>query len=341
MRDRESAPSRRGGERSDQGRDPAEEDTRSARHVRVAWQYYIEGYTQEQIARRLGVTRARVNRMLAACRERGLVQIRVNSRLAPCVELEERLRATFGVEARVTLSPEDPARVYDVISVEAANYLGDILPATRSLGVGWGKTLRFCQRALSAESAEVSRVVTLQGGITRGSGANTFEIAARFADKLGAEPQFLAAPLYAASAEARTTLWSQASLYDVYAAAASTDVAMVSVGDLSPASTLVYLGLITDHLAELEQAGAVGDILGHFLDRHGRLVEHGLNNRVMALSLDNLTRLNEVIMVSGGPHKADIMRAVLRRGCVTTVITDHDTAAAMLADTQGLAAAAQ
>ena len=50
--------------------------------VRASWLYYMEGQTQEQIARTLGINRIRINRILAAARESGLVQVRINSRLA-------------------------------------------------------------------------------------------------------------------------------------------------------------------------------------------------------------------------------------------------------------------
>ena len=41
--------------------------------IRVAWLYYLENLTQAEIGERLGLTRARVNRMLSEARENGLV----------------------------------------------------------------------------------------------------------------------------------------------------------------------------------------------------------------------------------------------------------------------------
>jgi predicted DNA-binding protein (UPF0251 family) len=60
--------------------------------TRAAWLYFVGGLTQVQIAKRLGVNRVRVNRLLAQARDQGLVQIRVTGRLADCIGLEEKLK---------------------------------------------------------------------------------------------------------------------------------------------------------------------------------------------------------------------------------------------------------
>src|SRR3954452_15862231 len=82
------------------------------RRTRIAWLYYVEGRTQAEIAERLGISRIKVVRDLAVCRETGLVQIRINGRLASCVALERRLERRFGLkEAIVIPTPGDPGGI--------------------------------------------------------------------------------------------------------------------------------------------------------------------------------------------------------------------------------------
>ena len=71
--------------------------------ARVAWHYYVGNLTQQEIAQHIGSNRVRVNRLLAASRESGMVQITINSRIAPCVALEEALTKRFGLEAAVVV----------------------------------------------------------------------------------------------------------------------------------------------------------------------------------------------------------------------------------------------
>ena len=47
-------------------------------YTRIAYYYYEAGRTQDQIAQRLGISRQRVNRILAECIERGIVRITVD-----------------------------------------------------------------------------------------------------------------------------------------------------------------------------------------------------------------------------------------------------------------------
>src|SRR5690348_8629479 len=92
--------------------------------VRAAWLSYVGGLTQAQIAKRLGLNRIRVNRMLAQARDEGIVQIRINSKIAGCVALEERLRAMFDLEEAIVVpSPPDAALVPQTVAVAAGHAL--------------------------------------------------------------------------------------------------------------------------------------------------------------------------------------------------------------------------
>src|SRR5690349_23172319 len=78
-------------------------DSEEELQARVAWHYYVGNLTQQEIAQRIGSNRVRVNRLLAASRESGLVQITINSKIAPCVALEEALAKRFGLECAVVV----------------------------------------------------------------------------------------------------------------------------------------------------------------------------------------------------------------------------------------------
>jgi DNA-binding transcriptional regulator LsrR (DeoR family) len=85
------------------------------------------------------------------------------------------------------------------------------------------------------------------------------------------------------------------------------------------------------HREELLALGAVGDILGHFLDAEGRPVPHPVNERVIGIALDDLRAIPDVILAAGGLHKVPILRAALRPGWIRTLVTDEATARALLA----------
>lgn len=303
--------------------------------IRIAWYYYITEMTQQQIADRFNVSRARVNKALANCRETGVVQIRINSKLASCVRLEHELQARYGLHEAIVVPvpPGNGNLLYRVLGAGAGPYFHDQLFEGCSVGVGWGRTLRHTVRQTRGRTFARMTLVSLMGGLNHGSGYNTIEIAHSLARLFNGEYYYLAAPVYMDTAVSRDTLLDQESLRNVYQRAQKVDMAMITVGDLSCRSLMLELGLIRPEDARaLCAAGAVGDLLGHYLDADGREVDHPLNQRVIALSLEDLARIRKVILVSGGADKTAIIRAVLRRGLIHVLIVDEATAQQLTAD---------
>jgi DNA-binding transcriptional regulator LsrR (DeoR family) len=298
--------------------------------ARVAWYYYVGGMTQQQIANRLGLTRLRVNRIVGQARSEGLVRIEIKLPLASCVALEERLKARYALDdVTVVPSVPDPAIQQQMIGEAAGIMLDPLLRPDIGIGVGWGKTLHMAVRSLTARRLAGSWVTALMGGLTRGSGANTFEVATEFARTLGADCYYVPAPIYVPSVESRSTLLTHYGLADVMRRAREGDIALVAAGDLSGRSLLAATSLVVENLTGLKAAGAVGDLLGSFLDEYGRVVDHPLNARVMALPLDELRAYPTSILASGGEHKLPIIRAVLNARYVRRLVTDEIVAEAL------------
>ena len=306
---------------------PAEEQMMA----RAAWYYYFGGQTQQEIAERLGLTRLRVNRMLAQARAEGLVHIEIRMPLSHCVRLEEKLRRRFGLsEVAVVPTVPDLDALQRMIGEAASAMLGPLLRDGIGIGIGWGRTLSAAVKCLGPRRLPSSWVVSLMGGLTRGSGTNTFEVATEMARAIGAECYYVAAPIYCPSADNRSVLLTHYGLADVMRRAREGDVALVSAGDLSDRSLLATTHIVGESLPQLRAAGAVGDLLGTYLDEYGRPVDHPLNQRVIALSLPELKTYPASILASGGMPKLAVVRAILNAGYVNSLVTDEAVAEAML-----------
>ena len=72
--------------------------------IRVAWLYYQNGLTQEQIARKFRVSRTTVARVLQRARQEGLVEFRFAPRPERLMLLEDKLREHYALE-EVVLVP--------------------------------------------------------------------------------------------------------------------------------------------------------------------------------------------------------------------------------------------
>ncbi|MCB9942871.1 MAG: sugar-binding transcriptional regulator [Geminicoccaceae bacterium] len=308
-------------------------DREDQQRTRIAWLYYVEGRTQGQIAEQLGLSRVRVNRELAICRELGIVQIRINSRLKNCVELERELVKHYRLaNAVVVPAPSDSENFPAVIGGAAGIFISDHMSDRMSIGIGWGRTLRASLQSVERKRWQGMTVVSLMGGLTRGSAINTYETASRFADILDAECYYLAAPTFTSSPQSRATILEQGAITEVIERGRSVDMALVSVGALERQSTIRRLGLVSaEDTLSLQLSGAIGDLLGHYLDEAGELVDHPMNDRVIGLSPEDLGKVRLSILASGGVEKLPIIRAVLSRGYVNVIVTDEQTARKLLA----------
>jgi DNA-binding transcriptional regulator LsrR (DeoR family) len=302
--------------------------------VRVAWLYYMEGLTQDRIGTRLRLTRLRVNRLLAEARQSGLVSVTINANFTSCLALEDALRRRFGLrEAVIVPTPYDIDLIPGLLGRAAAAFLSRQLEerTIRGLGVGWGATLREMIRHVRPTRQPDLVVNSVMGGLTRGLEINTFEIASALAGRLESQCTYLAAPLYASSARSRDLIAAQPVFREAFERISTNDFVVLSVGDLSDRSLLVRYGLPGDvTVASLRKAGAVGDIVGQFLDAGGRLVDHPLNQRALAPSVVDLARYPMVVVASGGRNKVDVIAAVLRARLTSVLICDEDTAAAAM-----------
>ena len=158
--------------------------------VRCAWHYHVNGLTQAQVAERLSTTRRRVNELLDEAMRSGLTTVSINTPLALYPQLEEDLCIRFGlVSAIVVPKPDDINQLYNALGRATAEYLNRLLPSleTKTLGVGWGSTLRETSRYLRTGKSAPRQVCSMMGGLAQGSEINTFDTVRAYATQFDAE----------------------------------------------------------------------------------------------------------------------------------------------------------
>jgi DNA-binding transcriptional regulator LsrR (DeoR family) len=296
------------------------------------WLYYVGMETQQHIADQLGLTRLRVNRIIGQARLDGSVRVEVRLPLADCVALEHKLMQRYGLTRAVVVPAvsryEDTQRT---VGEAAGTLLDGLLAPGQTIGVGWGRTLRESLRQITPRVLPEASVVSLMGGLTHGSGTNTFEVATAFAEALSADCHYLAAPIYCPGEESRDALLTHVGLAGVFDRGRAAHVALVSCGDLSSRSLLASTRMVSAEVAGLQALGAVGDLLGTFLRSDGTKLQHRLNRRVMALPPEALRAVPISVLASGGLSKAPVVEAILRAGYVNHIVTDVSCARALLA----------
>ena len=309
-----------------------DDETVADMKVRAAWMYYIEGLTQEQIAQELETSRIKVNRLLSFARNDGTVRINIDAKSAAQVSLERRLAVAFDLKTVIVVpTPTTVEALPDVIGYAAGVWLSDVMQDGVSLAVGWGSTLNMAVRGITPRKLEGASVISLLGGMTHSRAVNPSAVARRMADVFSADCYQLTAPVFVSGKTMRDTLLLEPTLQNLIERARAADIALFSVGDLSPASTLFHERLLPEtELESLRKAGAVGDVLCHFIDAEGRRVDHPVNNRTIAVDLSDLFTVKTVVIASGGAHKALAIRAAMQATKASVLITDQEAAKALL-----------
>jgi len=101
---------------------------------------------------------------------------------------------------------------------------------------------------------------------------------------------------------------------------------------MSPDNTIFRFGFVSERERQsLNAKGAAGDLLCHYFDRQGRLIDHPINKTVMAVPIETLSSTPVRILTSGGAHKTEAILGAMRALRPTVFITDEMTAAAVLA----------
>lgn len=300
----------------------------------ICWHYFANEMTQSEIAKLLGITRLRVNRAIQSAKKIGLVKIHLESPFLQRVQTQEKVQKTFNIKTAIVV-PANPEKhdIHTPIGAALAEYLSTQIAQKKwkKIGVSWGMTLLAACNKLKRQSLPELEIISILGGTSSGANFSTFGIATGFAEALGANYSLLAAPIFLSEGMDREKFLSQKIYSEHFKKFECLDAAILTAGDMSSHSYLISNGLPEEvTVDDLTQLGAVGDVVGAFLDVEGNTISSPLTNRTIGIHIDQLQQVPERIMVAAGKHKVAVIKGALARGLITTLITDDITAEALL-----------
>lgn len=299
--------------------------------TKIAWYYHVNEFTQQQISELMHISRVKVTRYLKKAKEMGIVKISVSSEYSSCYDKEEKLKELLGLQ-RVIIVPsgnsnEDTARG---IGIAGAMHMNNILTPDDVLGVAWGETLYNVARHLNPikiKNGKKLQVVQLMGGLSFSDKINPQEIVKLIAAKLNAQGYWLNIPAIVASKEARDILMNDESVAGVFDKTKKCNKCMFGLGKISETASFYQTGsLEKQDLEELNQAGAVGDILGRYFDINGIPVETSLTDKIIGVPLSDIKNMGQRVAFAHGDIKIKQIIGASRGKYIDELITDENTA---------------
>ncbi|TFB48403.1 sugar-binding transcriptional regulator [Cryobacterium tagatosivorans] len=312
-------------------------DTDELMSIRAAELYYEENKTQDEIGSILRLTRWKVGRLLAQAKASGFIRIEIVHPRARRLPVERRLREATGLKDAIVVSSVGVAGDEELQSrtaQAAADYLTGLRPIPRTLGISWGRTLHDVSLHLKHGWAPGVDVVQINGGVSLNKRAGTAATtAATIAHKAFGAATLLPSPAILERLETKHAIESDRAVAAVLEQAAGASAYLYSAGQADEHSALVDSGYLSaDEVGELVRKGAVGDIVGRYIDKNGAIVDPELDERTLGIQLEQLRRASLAIAVISGSAKHAVARAIVGSGLCTVLVTDEDTARALLGD---------
>ncbi|HEY4805123.1 MAG TPA: sugar-binding transcriptional regulator [Paraburkholderia sp.] len=307
-------------------------DAEDSLAIRAAWLHYVAGQTQADVASRLGVTGLKAHRLITRANQSGAVKFTIDGDVAECVVLEASLAQRYGLSyCEVVPDLNEGELPLRALGFAGSQFLQREILSLQDgvIGIGHGRTLAAAVANIPRMDAGTVRFVSLLGGVTRKYTANPHDVIHRLAEQTGAVSYVMPLPFFANTAEDREVLLSQRGVREVFDLAAHADLMVVGIGSVNADAQLVASRMIEPaEIREVHDLGGQGELLGHFFNAAGEHVETSLAARTVAPELKDL-KGRRIVAIAGGTSKIEAIRAVLKSGLLSGLITDEASALAL------------
>jgi len=300
--------------------------------IDVAERYYLKSQTQSQIARQMGISVSSVSRLLSRALREGIVRITIVRPHGRQPGLEHSLCQTYHLsEAIVAQVPREAYRTdawRERFATVAAPAIDARIKIGQTVGIGRGRLMAALGTALHAYATprHMTCVQVMGEDVSQHSPNRSAELARVMAEMYGGLSYYLNAPALVDDPALAAMLQRSSGINQLQAFYERLDMMLVGVGPLR-GSALDANGLLREeHIRQLEGAGALGDICGHFFASDGRFVDAAYPGRAIGMSIAQIRRCPQVVLVAAGDEKVPAMCALLKTGMVHVLATDERTA---------------
>lgn len=299
--------------------------------IDIAHMYYEKNMTQQQIAKKMNISRSLISKSLTKAKETGIIEIIIHSEIIrPYKDIEERLKNILGLNY-VCICDAD--HQLEPLAKEAARLLSSKLSRCKYIVVSSGETIKTVADYFSPSMTFPNvTFVSASGGLGEthwNTDAN--HICCTFAQKCGAQHLQVYAPVVVDSPEAKTILSKQHFIKNVLDKGKQADIALVGIGNSLQWSSLENTYLRDQkEFYRMDENQFCGDICYNYFDKYGNWFDCPWNNQFIGLHLDDIKKIPEVICVAAGTQKTESIYIASKYSLITSLVTDLEMAKSLL-----------
>lgn len=300
--------------------------------AKIARLYYLKEMNQRDISTRLNISIASVSRALSRAKELGIVQITIDEPRNSHSELEVAMETKWHVnECMVVPSQDEIDQTYIEMARKTTEVMSRAIHDGSTVGVSWGKTLKSVGEHIGRIARTDVGVIPIIGAMgTVETGIYPNSIAREFADKFGGTTYLMNTPALVDTEETRNSLQRDSNFQMIREVWDRLDLVLLSVSALDE-ETSAYESRVFSREELLQMRGMGGICATNFsiIDSEGHLLDLPISRRITNLPFTALQAIPEVVMIAGGEKKIAPLRAALKTGIITKLITDEVCARAL------------
>lgn len=303
----------------------------------VAEMYYEQNMTQNEIAKKLGIYRTTISRMLKKIREKEIVQIRINYDAFKEVTIGRKLKEKYQLK-EVILIPEKKGASSDqnlkAMGQACAKFLDEVVKTDEVIGFSWGTSLAAVAEELNPQRTQDGIMcVPLIGGpdgkLESRYHANT--IVYEIAKKWKGNSKLVDVPAIVQSEALKEALMDTEHFREIQDLWGRLSIAIVGIGSPQISDGPNWLAFYGGSFqGEMEESKVAGDICSNFFDKSGKILDTGLSNRTISVDMNDLHKARYTIGVADSKEKVEAIRAALVSGHLNVLVTTEETASELM-----------
>lgn len=299
--------------------------------ARLARDHYLEGRSKVDIGKTNGLSRFQVARLLQEAIDTGVVTITIETDAVEENTMAERLTTTLGLRSAIVVNLESESDPAQKMGRAALSFVDQHARPGMRIGLAWSRTLD----SATAFTPALPRctIVQLAGALQLGTQRLSAGIFTRLGQDHAVSMVRLPAPLLVTEADTAADLRALPEVSDTLAAADDLDLAVVSVAAWAENQSSVWEKCSPAQRRAGLDDGAVAEVSGRLFNAAGEDVDT-IDDRVIAVTLDQLRSAAMTVGVARGAERAAAIRAACAAGILDVAIVDTTLATAIL-DTLG------